>query len=90
MWRPLHKMLSDLLRHSHSAPTEVVSGKTDGSTRTGDGLMAKRARPPRAMLLLGLLLKITPATTTHLTLWYNKAFLWHLLTMPLEKDVQMS
>lgn len=52
MWRSLHKKLSNQLSSSHSAPAEVAAGKADGSPRSGDGLVAKRARLPLVTLLL--------------------------------------
>lgn len=52
MWRSLHKKSPNLLSSLHSAPAEVAAGKADRSPRSGDGLVAKRARPPQVTLLL--------------------------------------
>lgn len=46
MWHSLHKKSPNLLSSSHSAPAEVAAGKADGTPRSGEGLVAKRAIPP--------------------------------------------
>jgi len=92
MWRSLHKKSTNLLSSSHSAPAEVAGGRADGTPRSGEGLAAKRARPPQVTLLLKYSnyslkrlqqqLRVSHSGRTNLSCGIS-------LIMPIEMDMQM-